>query len=713
MQPPTQTLNVDIADEIYYYDLALNIPYHHTWLYQSKEQFVVGQMVYVQFGKQKKITTACVINCKLANQLDENQKALLVKHSIKNILQALPYKINEKQLALAQFMANYYHEGLGECIYLALPAKLKQVKHAQTQNLQIMLDKSYQAIEKTIQKYHKNILKLQKNANDTSITNQNHQDYENNSTLNQEQTNIYEAVYQQLNRYQVHVIQGVTGSGKTRLYLKWVKKIIEEGKQVLILLPEINLTPQLAQELNNAMPEHTNIALLHSQITDAKRFEIYQQLEKGHIQIIVGTRLAVLSAFNDLGLIVVDEEHDASYKQEDSIRYHARDIAIWRAKQFNCPIILVSATPSLETLMHMQTGQYQSHYLTHKAHANAKNFVELIDMSKYSYVESGLSPYLMQAIEYHTQKQQQVLLFINQRGYAPAYMCLDCKTINQCKYCSSYMVLHQNSRLQCHHCGFSLAKPNVCTACGSHNLKSVGHGTQKLQETLENKGYSIERIDTDTIKNTKIMQEAMARIDAKACQIIIGTQMLAKGHNFKHIGLLGVIQPDGALYAPHIRSQEQLLQQLIQVMGRAGRFMHAKVLIQTYLPQHFIYQASLQQNYTLAAEQLLQDRKNFNFYPYAHAAYLHVGASNANRAQQALQTLLQKLAPLIQSHQLLSSGCLLHPMPRKQNQDRFYCMFEHTNRQNLHQFLKQSLPFIQDALNSNINWYIDINPMHL
>ncbi len=682
-----------------YWRIALDIPHRDAWTYASMANAPepqLGQWVFVPFGSR-------ILGGVVLGRANAEDYATIPLEKIKKIHAMSDVYLSEHQLKTAQFIAHYYHEGLGEVLCLGLPKILKQ--YALYQKYQATLARAES------KKNQKNI-KKNKEAQDAAAPKNTTIVSTTPQQLNTEQHTALSGIQAQPH-FAVHVLHGITGSGKTRVYVEFLRQILQENAQaqVLILVPEIHLSPALQAYLAHSLG--VNVVYLHSALTDLRRHQSYMALHQGVARVVVGTRLAVLSSIPHLAAIVVDEEHDASYKQQEGIRYHARDVAIWRAKALNIPIILASASPSLETWHHTQTKRYYYHALIQKAAHQTPHQHRIICIATAQAPpnRAGLSAPMLEQLQCTVEQGKQALLFINRRGYAPVLWCKACHSMLDCPNCSAHLVWHQSlAQACCHHCGHKTMQTQTCPKCHTADIRPIGQGSERLEDFLQehHPNYRLLRMDSDTIKSPQAMQNYMTAInqDDFAYDILIGTQMIAKGHDFKHLAMVGVIHPDNALYAPHMRAQEQLFQQLLQVAGRAGRFGDASIYIQTQYPKHMVYQHLRTQNYAGFANEMLAQRQLFKAPPYAYSAELHIAAKTLAKAQQAMHDILAKVPASALGIQ--SSGCLPNPMLKKQDLHRVYCQFEHAKRSILHQYIAQMMPHCY-AL-QGLPWYMDIDP---
>jgi primosomal protein N' (replication factor Y) (superfamily II helicase) len=446
-----------------------------------------------------------------------------------------------------------------------------------------------------------------------------------------EQLRAMNALRESQHAFNVSLLLGVTGSGKTEVYLDQIAASISAGKQVLLLVPEINLTPQLIHRIEAALPNVTS-AVLHSKLTPTERNRAWHDVHQGRARLIVGTRLAVFAPACELGLIVIDEEHDGSYKQNESPRYHARDVAIMRAKALNIPVILASATPSLESWRQARAGRYRLLRLNERATNAPPPRMRLVP-AKGRHVKLGLSDPLADGIRERLARGEQSLVLVNRRGFAPSLYCPHCAWSAPCKRCDAKLTLHQSIRsLRCHHCGFQSSVPSKCPACGHPELIGSGVGTQKLEQALREQfpDARIARADTDALSGKYAWQKLFEQILAREIDIVVGTQMLAKGHDFPALTLVGVVDSDRAIFSTDFRAQEDLFALLTQVAGRAGRHaLPGEVVIQTEFPNHPTYQAILRGNYDEFADATLASRDAFGLPPLTRMALIRGEAKDA------------------------------------------------------------------------------------
>jgi primosomal protein N' (replication factor Y) (superfamily II helicase) len=532
--------------------------------------------------------------------------------------------------------------------------------------------------------------------------------------LNGEQTRAVEAIAAGLDKFQVTLLHGITGSGKTEVYLRLIAEVIARGGAALVLVPEINLTPQLEYTFRQRFPG-VAIASLHSHLSDGERMLHWLAAKNGDARIVIGTRLAVFAPIPDLQLIVVDEEHDSSFKQQDGLRYSARDVAVFRAKLRGTPIVLGSATPSLESWHNAQIGRYQLCELRERAVEDAAlPTIQLIDTRR-DKAHDGLSETLARAIQNRLEKKQQSLLFINRRGYAPALMCHECGWTAGCKRCSGKLVLHLKSqRLRCHLCGAEARIPVACPDCGNHDLRPAGHGTQRIEAVLAARfpAATILRVDRDSTRNKHAMRDMLEQIHAGEADILVGTQMLAKGHDFPNLTLVGVINADGALYSSDFRAGEKLFAQLMQVSGRAGRANVAgEVLVQTQIPEHPLYSALMRHDFSGYAAALLKERKQAGFPPYVYQILLRVESVNAHAAQTFAQRAAHIGRSLAQKVTLYEP--VAAPIARVAGKERMHLLAQSASRHTLQKFCAAWHAALVAENAKQIRWAIDVDPLDL
>ncbi|MGO1295730.1 MAG: primosomal protein N' [Vibrio sp.] len=534
-------------------------------------------------------------------------------------------------------------------------------------------------------------------------------------TLNEEQAIAIAAVNSDAS-FACYLLQGVTGSGKTEVYLNMIKPVLAQGKQALVLVPEIGLTPQTINRFKRRFT--VPIEVIHSGLNDTERLNAWLSARDNAAGIIIGTRSALLAPFADLGIIIVDEEHDASYKQQDSLRYHARDVAVMRAAKENIPIVLGSATPALETLHNALSGKYHHLQLTERAGLSTPTTNHVLDV-KGLFLESGLSAPLIAQMRRHLQAGNQVLLFLNRRGFSPALMCHECGWIADCKRCDAYYTYHQNSReMRCHHCGSQHPVLHQCGSCGSTHLVTVGVGTEQLETQLGElfPEYQSIRIDRDSTRRKGSLETALQAIRNGEYQILIGTQMLAKGHHFPDVTMVGLLDVDGSLYSSDFRAAERFAQLFIQVSGRAGRSSKpGEVFLQTHHPEHALLQALLTKGYNDFAQTALQERKMAALPPYS---YLTLVRAEANDSQQ-VEDFLRQMRHTFETHPQFNETCLVlgptpAPLAKRAGKFRWQLLLQVESRSLMQKLLRSAKPAINLLpLAKKVRWTLDIEPQDL
>lgn len=530
--------------------------------------------------------------------------------------------------------------------------------------------------------------------------------------LNAGQRQASDTIQTALGRFQPFLLYGITGSGKTEVYFDAMAKVLAQGRQVLFLLPEINLTPQLLKRVENRFAD-VPTAVLHSRMAAGRRTQDYLRAMLGQAKLVIGTRLAVFTPLPDVGLIVVDEEHDGSFKQDNELRYHARDLAVWRAKQGGCPVVLGSATPSLESWHKAQSGAYRLLQLTERAHTAAQlPQVDILNVGRLK-LDNGFSPQALQLLKQNFEAGGMSLVYLNRRGFAPALFCGDCGHTFGCPNCSAKMVLHQRARqLRCHHCDHREPVPFKCPDCGNQDLTAVGHGTQRVEETLRAflPKAAVVRVDRDSTAHKNDWADLYRRIADNKIDILVGTQMLAKGHDFARLNLVIVLNADGSLYSADFRAPERLFAELMQVSGRAGRAdKPGKVLIQTQLPEHPVFAAVKAQDYAVFAENELNERQMFAMPPFGFQTAVRADAPRVADAMEFLNAAKETLAPLL-PESVSQFGAAPMLMVRLAERERAQIFIESPSRQDLHRAVSLWVQVLQQNRDGKIRWSVDVDP---
>ena len=528
------------------------------------------------------------------------------------------------------------------------------------------------------------------------------------------QASAIEAVAGALGGFRGFLLHGVTGSGKTEVYLQLIQQVLERGEQALVLVPEIGLTPQLVERFRRRFT--APVAVLHSGLADGERLCAWIMAASGRAPIVLGTRSALFTPLARPGLIVVDEEHDPSFKQQEGFRYHARDLAILRARLEDRPVLLGSATPSLESLHNVRRGRLAELRLPARANAAVLPRVVLLDMRGLP-AQGGISRPLYQAIKARLARGEQSLLFLNRRGYAPVLMCHACGWLAPCPRCDAQLTLHRGAgRLRCHHCGAEQVPPACCPQCGAGDLKGIGAGTERLEGALAERfpGARILRIDRDTTAGKGALEARLRQVHAGEADILVGTQMLGKGHHFPGVTLVGVVDADRGLYGFDFRAGEQLLQRIVQVAGRAGRAdKPGEVLVQTHHPEHPALRALERHDYAGYAAAALEERAEAELPPFRHLALLRSEAVAPNLALEFLRAAHRAAGPLAGGEVTLFDP-VPAPMERRAGRHRAQLMVQGATRPALHRFLDPWLDALEALpLARRVRWSLDVDPVDL
>ncbi len=519
-----------------------------------------------------------------------------------------------------------------------------------------------------------------------------------------------QAVDQLHNSTGCHLLEGVTDSGKTEVYMQTIQPILQSGRQALILLPEIGMTPQNLERFATRFVTH--IAVLHSAVTAKKQLQAWMDARSGAAAIVIGTRSAVWTPLARPGIIIVDEEHDRSYRQSDNMRYSARDIAVVRARMENIPVVLGSATPSLESLLNSKRHRYHHLRLPQRVGNRRLPRMQVLDLRRCR-MHGAISPMLASAISKQLEQRQQVLLFLNQRGYARLLLCHECGQRELCPHCDRPLTLHRSeNKLRCHHCGLNRTRPEYCKTCGLAGLVELGHGTERIEESLAAlyPTARILRIDSDLLASQRSRKTALQRIHSNAVDILVGTQMIATGHHFEGISLVGILDADRGLYSPDFRAAEQLAQQIIQVGGRSGRGdTPGTVLIQSHLPEHPLLRALLRGGYRLFSRIALAERRITRLPPYVRMALLHA-ESKQPHAPAAFLRRAGNQAPA-QPPTLQISGPFPALFPRRADYHRWHLIIMSHRSAELQDFLQLWLPSLERARARGVRWTIEVDPV--
>lgn len=721
--------------------IALDVPLDRLFDYLDGGFDVqIGQRVVVPFGARKVVGVVVGIS-------DTSEFAIEKLKSITQVFDGEP-PLDTETFGLLRFCADYYQYPFGQALLASLPTRLRQIEPAVSrkqflytftpEGLQVSIDEipARQAVQRKIFTALQQGSLTETALKDISagwrpaieafrakgwvFAEQVLAGFKSSNApvppplLNEEQTFAVNQVIESASAFKPFLLHGITGSGKTEVYMQILQQILaDENSQALVLVPEINLTPQLEARFRNRLP-HFPLVSLHSNLSESERLQNWRLAQSGQARIIIGTRLAVFTPIPNLKVVLVDEEHDGSYKQQDSMRYHARDVAMVRAQRNKVPIVMGSATPALETWQNAQTGKYTLLSLNNRAVAqSALPNIRCIDTTK---VEStnGLTPVLVNAMRERLEKGEQSLLFINRRGYSPVLLCSACHWIAPCMRCSSRLVVHlKQGRLRCHHCGHEQKMVRQCPSCGNADLHPTGHGTQRLEETLKQlfPTARIQRVDRDSTSRKEALNDILTAVHANEIDILIGTQMLAKGHDFPNLTLVGVIDTDSALFSPDFRAAERLFAQLMQVSGRAGRAEKAgEVLIQTAFPSHHLFNALRSQDYPAYAQTQLQEREMAQFPPFCYLALLRAESSNYRDVEAFLNFAFELARSL--SQQVLTYDPMRAQMEKLKGMERGQILMQATQRGALQKLLASLTPQLRASkLAAKVRWSVDVDPM--
>ncbi len=723
--------------------VALDVPLDRLFDYLAGGQPAeVGQRVIVPFGPRKQVGVIVAVS-------DSSDFPVEKLKPVISVFGDEP-PLDSETFSLLKFCADYYQYPFGQALLSTLPNRLRQTQPAVARRQFVYgltaagLSADLELIPKRKVVQHKLMLALAEHLNLTEAAlaevstgwkkamqglmelgwikseqvlagfDGRQLSQQPPPLLNEEQRAAVEAVVAQRDSFKPFLIHGITGSGKTEVYMQILQQmLVDNDGQALVLVPEINLTPQLEARFRSRLP-HLPLVALHSNLGDSERLQNWRLAQSGQARIIIGTRLAVFTPIPKLKVVLVDEEHDGSYKQQDSMRYHARDVAMVRAQRAKVPIVLGSATPALETWHNANSGKYQLHSLKQRAVAkSALPEIRCIDTSKVI-MENGLSPALVKAMRQRLEKGEQSLLFINRRGYSPVLLCNACHWIAPCMRCSSRLVVHlRQGRLRCHHCGHEQKIVRQCPSCGNPDLHPTGHGTQRLEETLGKlfPQARIQRVDRDTTRNKNALTDILSAVHADEVDILVGTQMLAKGHDFPNLTLVGVIDTDSALFSPDFRASERLFAQLMQVAGRAGRAEKAgEVLIQTTFPEHNLFNALRVQDYPAYAASLLQEREMTQFPPYAYLALIRAEANEYAPVQSFLNDAGEWARALTQDVMIYDP--LRPQMEKLKGMERGQLLLQADQRSAMQVLLRNLVPQLREhPLASKIRWAVDVDPL--
>lgn len=656
--------------------VALDVPLDEAFDFRLAEalEAPVGSLVVVPFGRTRKV--GVVVGHATRSAVPEARL-----RPVESVVGDVP-ALSRNDLELFEFCARYYHRPLGEVIAASLPPRLRQVSR-------------------------RRIVPPARDPDASPGFSKAHE-------LTREQRAAVDACLEGAGRFHPVLLQGVTGSGKTEVYLHVIAETLARGRQALLLVPEIGLTPQFEAHVRERFPG-ARLMTAHSHLGEGERAATWIAAQSGAAQIVLGTRLAVLMPFRDLGLIIVDEEHDTSYKQQEGLRYSARDLAVRRAQRLGIAVVLGSATPSLESYSNARDGKYVLARLAARATTGAAMPVVRTVDTRADRPNEGLTYALTEAIRARVSRGEQSLIFVNRRGFSPVLFCRACSWHSTCTRCSANLVLHLRDReLRCHHCGHRERVPKQCPSCAGTDLAPIGHGTQRVEETLQAAFPTarIARVDRDSTTRKGSLGGMLQKVRDGEIDILVGTQMLAKGHDYPKLTLVGVLDSDSALFSADFRAAERLFSQLVQVSGRAGRADRAgEVLIQTDFPTHPIYTAVATQDYERFAQGALDDRRIADFPPFAHLALLRAESKKSGEATSFLEGAVRSARRI--STQVEVFDPVPAPLERKAGFERAQLLVRGRSRATLQPFLQQWKAALAEKADRRVRWSLDVDPQEV
>ena len=709
-----------------------------------------GKRIVVPFGKKTRIGVIAAITDTSAIPAAKLRKAI-------RVIDAEPL-LDESMMTLLEWAADYYHHAPGEVIAAALPGLLRKgaaidatevIWHAtehgrnvaiealarrapvQARIVELVRKKPGGADEAMLSAagktwrtaaarlIDKDLLEVTKRRLQIRHTNDpmNDPGIDAPPTPTDAQRKAIDAITT-AGGYVAFLLEGVTGSGKTEVYLRCIGHELERGRQCLLLVPEIGLTPQLVDRFRRRLA--TDIAVLHSGLNDTERLAAWRMARSGIAGVIIGTRSAIFTPLPNPGLIIIDEEHDSSLKQQDGFRYSARDLAVWRARQLDIPIVLGSATPSFESLVNVNAGRYSKLRLPNRPGEARQPDIRLIDLRRQP-CKDGLTEPLRAAIARHLADDGQVLLYLNRRGFAPSMMCTSCGQLVECRRCDARLVFHQHrARLVCHHCGAEHAVPHECAACHAPDLLPVGQGTERLEQALNElfEQHRIIRIDRDTTRRKGEIERRLELVRSGEARLLLGTQMLTKGHDFPNVTMVGIIDADQGLFGTDFRSGERLAQSFIQVAGRAGRGDRpGEVYIQTLFPEHPLLMTLVAEGYDRFADQAMEERKSAGWPPYSCLALMRAEATHRHTTFAFLDEARDLAAQLINTGRFIGVrwlGPASAPMERRSGRYRGQLLIRADTRGQLQRFLGVWRPALDDLKSARkTRWSVDVDPTEL
>ncbi len=726
-----------------YATFALAIPIYSSFDYHiaDNQPDEPGIRFRLPFGSRDKVGIL------LANH-DQSQ---FDESKIRSTFEALDHTpvLSAHMLELARWMADYYLQPPGEVLFQCLPKYLRKANAQKETRIKVWRgqpidEKSRQAICKRSPRQHELLAAIENSSSGLNaaelklinpgwhsvilaleskgaaswqwfrpepITIASHQG----PVLTVQQSEVIDSIAGQMDHFAVHLLDGITGSGKTEVYFNLIEQQLASNRQVIYLVPEIGLTSQLVARVQARFGER--YAISHSGLSDLKRYQAWQQFRNGDVSIMLGTRSSLFSQSEDLGLIIIDEEHDGSYKQDDGIRYHARDVAIKRAQMLNIPIVLGSATPSTESINNTDREHFYVHRLDKRPGGYPPPPISLINL-RHAVVDTGCSPQLIEKIGQHLGNGGQVLLYLNRRGFAPVVMCHQCNWQAHCVQCDAKLTLHQSlNRLLCHHCGYALPQPQSCPECDNTNIKHYGIGTEQLEQRLNQifPEVALLRIDRDAVGGGTAFADRLKTLQKGDPCILIGTQMIAKGHDYPSITLSAILDADQALFSASYRATEQLIQTAFQVSGRSGRGQQrGEAWVQTRFPDHPLMQALVKQDYRNIALNILRERKLLGFPPFARVILFRADGISLEQAMNKLEEIRGQLSPLSDQPNIQCIGPMPALMTRRIGRYRAQLCLISNNLRQLRNALRHVMPKIENiSSNAMVKWTIDVDAYDL
>ena len=699
MTPPDSTVAV-LVDAPRHAALATALSY------ASQRPLLPGVLVRVPFGRREVAG--------LTWRRDEGESAPADLREVSEVCDALP-PLAADWCALVEFAAGYYQRSVGEIALAVLPPELRRLGR--------------DAVADRVRRLHRAFAAATPAPTAATVADPEPE-------LTSAQASASDAIAASIAAAAAPgtmLLHGVTGSGKTEVYLRAVARALAAGRQALVLVPEINLTPQLIDRFTRRFAGRRIVAL-HSGLTPAQRLRSWMAAQLGLADLVLGTRLAVFAPLPRLGIVVVDEEHDASYKQQEGARYSARDLAVWRGKREGVLVVLGSATPSLESWLRAETGHYRRLELPDRVGGAAWPAIRVVDMGRMPRATVGLratapapalAPQILAALRDRVERGEQSLVFLNRRGYAPVLQCGECGWLSGCPHCTAWRVFHKQDRsLRCHHCGLAEAVPRACPDCGNPDIAPVGRGTARLEEQLAAllPEARIARIDADSTRRKGALEATLGAVHAGEIDILVGTQMVAKGHDFRRISLVATVNPDSSLFSSDFRAPERLFALLMQAAGRAGRDAASatpiEMWLQTWHPAHPLYQALARHDYAAFAAGQLKERASAGLPPFSHLAVLRADAKAVAAARAFLDAAAEAARPLPESAEVMIYAPVPLDIARVADIERMQMLVESASRQRLQAFLRAWLPHL-DALHLGrsdptqrvLRWAIDVDPL--